>query len=381
IDFPVISIDSKTAENMLSQGGLIKGDSSLKRSTGFIIIGYLNNSGERYIHLISHHDSIIGDIKHSSTSLLLNILRRITRERLPFNITLISYTAREIGDAEFTSYHYTWGERYLLRLLENRGELENILLSISLGPLSGYGDLLAIAHPLIHNILVDHGIEVRDNHFTFESHPYMEYGIPSVVFADQESLLYRNSTLEPNSIKLSSTIDKISRIINNILKKHIISIDDVNSVRKYVYQEIGEQPVEVRTTVTRALDLSRLYTKDISMFLKVFTKVSYMYFQASCIDPLNTYMDYSILSPLSRNNITVLDELLSTCKHDLLVKTNACESYISTPSVAFKQEFKKNIIENIVKYLSSLLNYEITKKTCLKKLERGESVKESNWNR
>lgn len=382
ISFPVISMDSTTAENMIKHGGFIKGYSSLEKSTGTIVIGYLNTRGENNIHLFSHHDSIIGEVGQASSFLLLNVLKgiKISIEELPVNIIMVSYTAREIGDAEFTSYHYTWGERYLLRIMENRGELERTLFSVSIGPLTGEDSLLSIAHPLFHDVLADHNLTIRDNHFALESHPYMEYGIPSVVFIDHGSTYYRNSTLKPDTKGSYNSIVKLSRIILNLIKKYNISLDIVDYIRRYTYQVMNEQPVEVRTIVARAIDLLKPYSNNIFEFLRVFTRVSYMYFHTTCSDPVKAHLDYSMWSSLSKNNTALLDELLSTCRHDLLVKTNACNTWISKPLEFFKQEFKKNLKENIVKYLSSLLNYEITKKTCINRVEREECGKESSRN-
>lgn len=201
VSISVVAVPLDPLDLYESRRVVIRVKANVEEFKGRIIMGGLNGKGDREVHIIGHHDSILGGFESTPTRLILELARdKAVRELSKIaNLVFISYTARELGDPEFREYNYTWGERYLLKIIAERGGIENILYSIELGPLIYGRSLEAWGHPLLLKPLVGTGVARGENTALLESHPYIEHGVPSITLTNRESLVYRNTNLETHN--------------------------------------------------------------------------------------------------------------------------------------------------------------------------------------
>ncbi|MEM4952600.1 MAG: hypothetical protein QXR51_00615 [Desulfurococcaceae archaeon] len=376
---PVVSLDETLTKELITRGGVVKAASTIRVNYGNIIVGYLNRGSEYSVHVIAHHDTIIGDFRYSPSYYLLKFIERISNKDLPVNLTIISYTAREIGDVEFTEYHYYWGERYLLRIMENKGELERTLYTIAIGPINISGELKAVSHPVFHRYLHDKNVVIEDNAFLLESHTYMEHGIPSITFTTETSLRYRNSNISFNAEETHETIkraiDLMETLLNNI-KPNDMWIKDVH---EHVINKLGETELDVRVEATRLIDL--MHQLPVPEGVKAFTRSAYRTFYYYCLQPLELYAESALLPSLSKVNLKSLSKIISVCRSYLVVGNENEYLVLDALPREFIDQYMNLFLKYNVKKLRSIINNEIIKTTRNKLVRCCKDVEESNRDR
>jgi len=363
VSIPVVAVPLDPLDLSESRGVVIRVKANVEGSRGRIIIGGLNGKGDREVHIIGHHDSILGGFESTPTRLILELARdKAVRELSKIaNLVFVSYTARELGDPEFREYNYTWGERYLLKIIAERGGIENILYSIALGPLIYGRSLEAWGHPLLLKPLVETGVARGENTALLESHPYIEHGVPSITLTNRESLVYRNTNLQI-SRDFSTTL--LRELVNTLtyLTTHLAPLDDwVNVLRRHAYERVGEAILEARIEATRLLD-----TAQREGFRGVYkaTRLSHNLLYAACIDPLEYYLDSSMWAGLSWESIKGLEKLLEGCRGLLFIGSE--EGYVSYSSVVgFIEGVLSGVRGVALKKLKSRIDNELIKSTLI----------------
>jgi Iap family predicted aminopeptidase len=361
VSIPVVAVPLDPVDLSESRGVVIRVKANVEESRGRIIIGGLNGKGDKEVHIIGHHDTILGGFKSTSTRLLLELARdKAIRELSKIaNVVFISYTARELGDPELREYNYTWGERYLLKIIAERGGIENILYSIALGPLIYGRSLEAWGHPLLLKPLVETRVARGENTALLESHPYIEHGVPSITLTNRESLIYRNTNLQ---ISEDSSTTLLRELVNTItyLTTHLEPLDNwVNVLRRHAYERVGEAILEARIEVTRLLDIAQR-----EGFRGVYkaTRLSHNLLYAACIDPLEYYLDSSMWAGLSWESIKGLERLLEGCRGLLFIGSE--EGYVSYPSViGFIEDVLRGVRGITLKKLKTRIDNELIKST------------------
>lgn len=377
LSVPVICVDQSSFRALTTSGLDIEAESRISRSSAKVVVAGLNGRGELEAHLTSHHDSVIGGFEATPTSVLLLALEHLKRQDLPVNLTIVSYTAREIGDADFTEYHYTWGERYLLRILSNKGKLERTLYSVSIGPLCGEDEVRVAAHPALGKYLESTGVQVDYNHFLLESHPYMELGIPALTITTRKLHSCRNST---GSAKVPVEIVKSAQNTLQLLLGNVKASEDlVRVTRSYAISVVDEQSLELRVEVTKLMDTAQ--SLNVLRGLKTISRLAYSLVYLACTHPFRVYANASLLGGVSHQALGVLRELLSFCKDEIIVGDGKTFIFMK-PAPSFGDFYLANYVAHLAKALKSLVSSEIGKLLCERYLERCvESGAKGHWNR
>ncbi|MEM4662067.1 MAG: hypothetical protein QXQ73_05270 [Desulfurococcaceae archaeon] len=377
---PVLCVDLEVAKLISTSYVDVEAESNIARGTARVVVAGVNGNSELEVHITSHHDTIIGGIEMTSTNMLLSMAKQLKGQELPVNVTMISYTAREVGDLDLTEYHYTWGERYLLRVLKGKGVLERVLYAIALGPLQSNGELVVAAHPILSKYVEDLHVPVNYNHFLLESHPYMEMGIPALTLMTPNSLLYRNSThgLGYNQEK-QGVLVKANNVISMLLKNVKPSEDWIRLTWRRILNAVDEQGLELRKEVTRLTDIARFH--GVINGLRIITRSAYSLVELACTRPFRVYVHSSLFAGLSRSTLSVLEEITSTCNGEVLVGDGQGYRFLRLMH-GFKETFSNLYVEYLVKGLKTVVDNEISKAICMLQIARCiELGEESDRNR
>lgn len=382
IDTPVITIDHGTLRWLTRYGGSLRAMGRLARSTGRIIIGYVNGDGERNIHIIGHHDSILGSFEQSP-SRLLEILATLVRE-LPRrrNIIIVSSTARELGDYEFTSYHYTWGERYLLRILESKGELERSDYSIAIGHLSGKGSLRLRGHGLLlkhFNFNVE-GMVIDENYLFSEAYPYIETGIPSFAIADEYSELYRNSTLSPESDVFMHQAKIVADMVVDFISRFKLDHETLDKYRRLTLEQMNSQELERRVLLTRTWDLYKMINDPWS-FIKTYTRLAHDTFYAVCPEQGFAYVEASLWASMKPGARAIIREIGKKCNREYILGSRSIHAHIVKAGGEHIEIMYRQLSRHVINYLSSKIDEIISSLICRQHLRVPDHVEKSNRDR
>jgi Iap family predicted aminopeptidase len=375
---PVVCLDEASTREMLSHGGRVLAKSSMEKTTGNIIAGYLNGSGEDEVHVTAHHDNIIGAPDSTPSQYLIKIAENLGKANLPVNIVFVSYTSREIGDLEFTEYHYNWGERYLLSILENKGELEKTLYAVSIGPLNMGGELLAMGHLVLREYLPTNQVIFSENTFHTESHSYMEHGVPSVTFTTLNSLKYRNTNIVGSAgdsgVLVGELVDLLKRLLSNVKPRD----EWIRVLREHSISVLGDAVLSARIEATRLMDL--MHQLPLIKGVKTLTKTAYTTFYYYCLQPFKAHVESALWCNLARRNLDALSQVLGTCRKHLVIGDEYKSLKLNMPSV-FGDQYLDLILESTVKNLRSIINNELFKTTCIKLMRCYKSVEENHRDR
>jgi len=378
---PAICISSEVYKVIREEPATIRVKSSVSLGESKTILAGVNGASERIVHIVSHRDSIIGDRGKAATSMLLKLVTSLDKSKLPYNIVIVSTTAREIGDYQFTEYHYTWGLRHLLGLLEARSDLNNTHAAIAIGPIYGVKRVMVAVHPALRRavsiISPAEGVEVNlsYNHAQIESYDYVARGVPAITIT---SLPYawwcHNSTLNCPLGDLDAVIlDVAKRLLTSMLQS-----DHANLVREldeHIVKSLGEAGVEARNIALRARSLSVILSPR--EYIREVSKLGYGVFYAMCNYPFKVVLNADMFAELSESATRTLLELLGECRGELVVGTSDWYVLTQSTSKGAGRLFSRAFIEKIVKSKDTLIDSCITRHLCLSVLKgTGHGVEE-----
>ena len=370
---PTICVSSKVADLITKRSVVLKVKSQISSGIARIILAGINGRGEREIHLVSHHDSIIGEFEKTSSSLLMDLSRAIKSWDSAPNLVLISSSARDVGDKQFTEYHYTWGLRYLLELLEKRGLLSRVHSALMIGPLHSTTHVKIVVHPLLEQLILSNTsslsikVNVDFNHALLESYVYMLKGIPALTVT---TLPYTwwcyNSTLDC-TLRTSSTqlVEFIVRLLKGLVEYEYIT--RAHKLNDYIIRSLGEVRVEVRALASRMRSLSRVLSAK--EYLSEATRLSYGLFYVMCSEPFTTIIESDVLVELSQRNIQILQRVINECRGDLLVGNSDWYLLARSRPGFLGEVFLEAYIEKIVKNRNNLIDSSISEFTCREALK------------
>jgi Iap family predicted aminopeptidase len=362
LSIPVVTTNPETVTALLKSGAYVKATGEIKSSEGHVVVGGLGGREKPTIHIYSHHDTILGGFESTSSHILINMIRskklqEVAREH---GLTLVSYTSRELGDPDLREYIYTWGERYLLKLLEERGELDNVIFSVGLGPLAHGGRLVAHGHPIFTDVLRELNIETRFNTALMESQPYMQHGVPSVTLSTDQSIKSRNTGKEPDYTFISLIEDTIVKAITHLFKTWTDIAHLYRVLREHTYKELGETTLEVRVEASRALNLLEK-SKDMFGF-RVVMKTAHNTIYTLCIDPPVAYMESALWAGLRPGDLDSLKSIASRCR-GLLIVGDERGYLVYTPRVNYLDYIVGTMRARALEKLKSGVDYELIKLT------------------
>ena len=377
LHIPVLSVDSETALAMLEKRFSITASHRLERGSSRILLARVNGSGENDVHVVAHHDALLGSPESASSSLLPRFLEKARRADLPVNLVVVSYTARDVGDLEFTEYHYTWGERYLLRILEARGELDKVSYAVALGPLHSTGQLTVHAHPALYDYFARLISRVDFNHMFMESGPYVEHGVAAATITTlPETWIHHNATTQQgiNSVEAEKLLEMLLALIREIKP----SAEWLEKIRKYTEMKLGEARLEVRVAASRLLDAASL-SRNLGG-LREALKAAYVAAYAACTKPLKAYSEASLFSPLSQEMLRAVGGYLVECRGDVVVcYSEACSPYSPRGSASSKI-FIEGYLNYWVNRLKDSVERAVLRLLCMKEAG-GSSGMEEHKNR
>jgi Iap family predicted aminopeptidase len=362
LPIPVLTTSPEAVMALTKSEAFIKATGEIKSSEGHVVIGGLGGRERPTIHVYSHHDTILGDFESTSSYILINMIRskKLQEVAREYGLVLISYTSRELGDPDLREYIYTWGERYLLKLLEERGELDNVAFSVGLGPLAHGGKLVAHGHPILVDALRELNIVARFNTALTESQPYMQHGVPSVTLSTDQSIRSRNTGREPVHAFTSSIEDTIVKAIARLLKAWTDVAQLYRVMREHAYKELGEVTLEVRVEASRALDLLEKL-RDVSGFRAV-TRTVHNTVYAMCTDPPIAHLESALWAGLRASDLDSLMGIASRCK-GLLIVGDERGHLVCTPRVDYLNYVVGAMRARALERLKSGVDYELIKST------------------
>ena len=382
---PAICVSSGIARLITGRSVRVRVESSLSSSEASIIIAGINGRGEGEVHVVGYHDVLIGKYTNTSSSILCKLARYLKKSSLQGNIVLVSYSARELGDKQFTEYHYTWGLRYLLKLLESRGELSRVHSALALGPLHSTRRIRVVTHPVLKNIPVLEKttslfeLSVDHNHALLESHVYVSNGIPAITLTTLPySWWCHNSTLNCTQTDLGEdALSLIARLASSLVEyDYSVSTRELDN---YVVSTVGESTLEARSTAFRIKSLTRiLNTHD---YVREATRLGYGIFYSMCSDPFSVTFSADLLVEISEKSLSTLRSVLEKCAGEVVVGNS--EWYLTARiSKGFSSEiFLKSYIEKIVKKRNSLIDSSVIRYLCEKALRGSYHGVEEHRNR
>lgn len=349
----VISIPFAVARIAAENGFELLAGSRVSTQRGIILVSRINGSGENEIHLATHHDTILGGFETTSSSILDRILMKLKEANARPNIVAISYTSREIGDYMFTEYHFGWGERYLLRLAEAKGQLERVVYALAIGPIHRNNEIVVHAHPALSTVEFKNELikNVDFNQVFTESDVYSRFGIPAITFTTLPGTWHLHNTSP--GVRISDDLArKLSDLLLYLLSK--VRLDDnwFHATRKVTYTILGEPPLESRITVSRLFDVASLHGRERG--LKELTRTIYGRVEIACLNPLKTEVFSGIGVSISRSVINAIKSALENCLSEVMLSTRESTS-ILLPERGSIAQYLNSLTEYWLKRLDTLV--------------------------
>jgi Iap family predicted aminopeptidase len=375
---PAICVSNTVADLITKKRVVLRVKSQINSGIARIVFAGINGRGEREVHIVSHHDSIIGGFEKTSSSLLVDLSRSIRGWNSTPNLVLISSSARDIGDRQFTEYHYMWGLRYLLELFEKKGLLSRVQSALAIGPVYDTTRVKVIIHPLLRQLILSDNsslgikVDLDFNHALFESYIYVLKGIPALTITTLPYTWWcHNSTLNcmlrtKSTQLIEFTIKLLRRLLEYEYPARIRELDN------HVIKSLGEVRVEIRALISRIRSLSRVFNAE--KYLGEVTKLSYGLFYVMCSEPFTTIIESDMLVELSQRSILTLQRLINECKGDLLIGNSNWYVLARSKPEFLKEVFLDAYIEKTVKNRNSLIDSSISEFICrevLKGLRHG----------
>lgn len=316
----VISTSVSVAKKALERGFEIRARSRISHGRGIILVARLNGVGENEVHIVTHHDVLLGDFESTPSSVLDKILKRLKELNMRPNTVAISYTSRELGDYMFTEYHFGWGERYFLSLAESKGLLDQVLYAIAIGPVHSEQGIMAHAHPVFSAVdLGDGTLAGMDYNLAFmEGEIYSRHGVPSVTL----TTLPRTWSVHNTNTRFSiggNLADKLVELVLDVLCKSHPSDDWFNIARKATYNLLGEISLEGRLAYSRLLDASSKYGPRKG--LRELTRSIHGVIGIACNDPMFTKVFSGLGVPLSQFVLGEIASILEHCHGEVIVSS------------------------------------------------------------
>jgi len=254
---------------------------------GTILIAGLNGSSDREIHITAHHDHWFTGFSDNLVGLeiLYNVVKALRGADTKHNIVFISYTSEEIGAPDYMSWYWIWGSRYYLNMLENTGNLDNVILDINIDTVYK-GNLEVYANPSLKPCIEDysetHSLKYRGNDsMDFDSYSYTLHGVPALTLNTFDELkpIY-HSTLDNGSTADLSLIPHTTQVIMDLIKCFTNKKPSYSSLIQYLLDRFGEKaPLEMRILLSKLINLGETISDEeerIRFVTKHFTIASYL---------------------------------------------------------------------------------------------------------
>lgn len=280
-----------------------------REGEGVTLVAGLNGSGEDVVHVTAHHDRFFEGSGHSSVGLkaLGEVLRRASGEAGLPNLVLVSYSAKELGDRELTAYNFSWGSRYFLRLLDQKGELERVRACVNVDDIYEAPGLMIV--PGLEGLaeeLIGSGAAgyFGYSHAGFDSLIYNMLGVPAVTLTSMPGRrsreLYNSVADNSGSVEVERLAALSADIVTHIIKRDPRGLFSAERAYSSLVNLFGEAPSYVRFLVSR-LARGQLGVSPRELLRSLFG-LSFVIKGASEIDVRTNFLaDLILLSELARS--------------------------------------------------------------------------------
>jgi Iap family predicted aminopeptidase len=381
---PVICLARDVATLLERRPATVRVDTRLTSGEAALILAGLNGSGEEEVHVVGYHDTVVGGSAKTSSRLLTVVARLLKDSGRRVNVVLVSYSAREVGDGEFTEFHFAWGLRYLLGLLEARGELVRVRGALVLGPLHSGGGVRAITHPALGELVFSatRGLQrellVEHDNALSESHVYATRGIAAVTLTTLPTTWFcHNSTLSCAEETVNSLVlELVPRVVVKVSERDYGAL--AKELSKHIVESLGETVLEARGLAVRAGGLSRALGD--AGYLREATRLCYEVFYAMCSKPFTATLHSGLLVDVSARVLELLRRVLVECSGDLVIGNS--NWYVALRGGGLLADvFLRSYIEKTVKSRNLLIDSSIVKALCERALKGSAHGVEEHRNR
>lgn len=339
-----------------------------KYSTAKTIVMGINGSKDDEIHLTAHHDHWFTGFSDNLVGLeiLYKLATIFSEKRSVYSIVLISYTSRELGGLNYSSWYWSWGSRYYLKTISERSGLDKVFLNINIDAIYDY------PIEIYGNPSLKHCIEELNNlrfkyvgfdNIGFDSFSYTINGIPACTFTSFNTMKSFYHTNMDNGVGfkyevLGNFVENVERLIRCIEEKNV----KYSSMIEYMMNTIDyRDSIELRNLLTKLMYLDKLIENEeerVRFITKYFTSFTYIpglkYEYVSDIlgsikllkrlmNTIGEYLDRSI-------EVIDIDNLIASFK---ITKYNEKEildilnKLISTRSIQYDRVFEKEVVKYI----------------------------------
>ena len=165
-------------------------------ATGYNVVGIINGKGEKEIHITAHHDHWFAGFSDNllGVETLLQVAKYFRKKWKGCNLVFISFTAEESGAPYFTSWYWTWGSRYYLKLLEETGKIENILADVNIDTI--YREPFTVNYNpslrrCIEKLSRKYKLRIQGyDHTDFDSFSYTMHGVPALTINNLKEITH-----------------------------------------------------------------------------------------------------------------------------------------------------------------------------------------------
>ncbi|QOR94384.1 M28 family peptidase [Thermosphaera chiliense] len=264
---PVVTVDHeayRALKDMVKNTSKLKATvrvvTVLKDSIGYTLVAGVNGSRDGEIHVATHHDHWFEGEGDSVAGLktLVGLAKQLRKVENKAHVVLISFTAKELGSPYISPYPWSWGSRYFLQVMRNKGFLENTLYSVVIDSVHAATPTVYY-HPSLYKVFAESlkpgwSAVPGGNHYSLDSLSYLLEGIPSMAITtlnNEYSWRIHYSSLD-NRVNVNS--DLIAADLAEFLVKTILSSSPEKIDARGLWDHVSRDwfPLEFKAIVAKA---------------------------------------------------------------------------------------------------------------------------------
>ena len=358
---PVISVKREDTEKIKNYEGKaeLDIDTITRYTVGKTIIGVKRGASEKTIHVTAHHDHWFTGYRDdlAGVEAVLRLARKIHREKTKHNIQYILFTAEESGAPNYADWYWGWGSKYLLNIMKNTGEHENIVANINIDCIDK-GIPCFSGNPVLQTYAELAGVKTCGyDDPDFDSFQYTLNGIPAATLEELDTMLEIYHT--DHDTRTSADPQAIDRYVEAVYK--IISMLDTkplsyDPLRKYVLKKIEASNLGVETKrllgVIDALDNKIGVEKAVKTVTLALTNIIY--------EPGISGLFHADIIPETR----LLEHVSTELHYPARIRLYTLDGVVADNVIGDKEEFKR-FIRALVEERINLYLEKLESKLCI----------------
>ncbi len=358
---PVISVRREDIEKVKNYGGKaeLNIDTTTRYTIGKTIIGVKQGANGKTIHITAHHDHWFTGYRDdlAGVEAVLRLARKLRQEKTIHNIQYILFTAEESGAPNYADWYWGWGSKYLLNIMKNTGELENIVANINIDCIDK-GIPCFSGNPVLQTYAELAGVKTCGyDDPDFDSFQYTLNGIPAATLEELDTMLEIYHT--DHDKRTNADPQVIDRYVGAVYK--IISALDTkplsyDPLRKYILGKTGALNLGVETRrllgVIDALDNKIGVEKAIKTVTSALTNILY--------EPGISGLFHADIIPETR----LLEYVSTELHYPARIRLYALDGVVADNVIGDKEKFKR-FIRRLVEERINLYLEKLESKLCI----------------